>query len=101
MKKRGVRSAGQDGSVSGRGRKRRSMSTCPSSPLAEKGSPMKDLVTPMVSRPRMTRSASMSAKSEESLTRSCFRDIPVITESTIETDEGDNFRDVLLIKQHP
>lgn len=75
----------QEDSVAKRRRTRRSISTLPSSPLAEKQGDDRMATTP--TRPRMTRSSSMSG-TEGSSIKTVHSSITVIIESSTEADEG-------------
>ena len=83
IRKRGGRREPSEGSVATGRRTRRSISTIPSSPLAGKENMQGDLSTPK--RPRMTRSMSVSAKTETSTTSSHRQRIPVINETDNES----------------
>ena len=83
IRKRSGRRETQEESVTSRRRKRRSISALPSSPLAGKNTPHQMLSTPN-NRPRMTRSSSMSAKTETSEIIPHKITISIINESEIE-----------------
>jgi len=86
IRKRGGRREPSEGSVPTAGRRtRRSISAVPSSPLAGKENIHENLSTPK--RPRMTRSMSMSAKTEASISSSDKQRIPVINETDNESHQ--------------